>query len=160
MAEDDLASAGDQPRAAMQALEVQAPEPQPSEVAPQPGMSATQKTAIITALLTGLFGSMQSMRGAGEQETAKRFERAKASRGQTYDTLAHNQNILSGAVTRLSKRNLALKKRILKLERALRRIEEGVDDESPLLIFGREQPTKIIKIQPLPILEGPVEHDD
>lgn len=121
-------------------------------------MSTSHRAALITAVITGLFGSVQSMQGADSTRTNERFERRKSELAETYDVLAANQNAISTAITKLSQRNNALKRRVLELERTIKRLEVGVDDDTPLLIF--EQSRQPIKIQPLPTipdLSGPPE---
>ena len=59
--------------------------------------------------------------------------------------------MISAAITKLSKRNNALKSRVLELERTVKRLEVGVDDDAPLILF--ESTRKPIRISPLPSID-------
>ena len=114
-------------------------------------MRGGQKAALITAVITGLFGSLQSLQGADSDRTKERFEQSRTHLHELYDVLADNQNMISAAITKLSKRNNALKLRVLELERTVKRLEVGVDDDAPLIVF--ESTRKPIRIQPLPSID-------
>ena len=114
-------------------------------------MSSGQRAALITAVITGLFGSLQSLQGADSERTKERFEQSRTHLHELYDVLADNQNMISAAITKLSKRNNALKLRVLELERTVKRLEVGVDDDAPLIVF--ESTRKPIRISPLPSID-------
>lgn len=118
---------------------------------PRP-ISPQHRAALITAVISGVFGTIQSMRAPDAEQTRQGIQRAASAVDQTYETLAANQNILAKAVERLSRRNIRLRGRVIELERALKRIEEGVDDPLPLIQFEDSASSKIIKISPLPVL--------
>ena len=111
-------------------------------------LSTSHRAALITAVITGVFGSLQSMQGADADRTAARFDATRGELAETYDTLAANQNVIGEALTELSRRNNALKKRVLELERTIKRLEVGVDDDTPLILF--ESTRRPIKVSPLP----------
>ena len=131
---------------------------EPTIAEPTRPLGPGHRAALITAVITGVFGSLQSMQGADADRTAKRFERSRDQLAETYDTLAANQNIISEALTKLSRRNNALKKRVLELERAVKRLEIGVDDDAPIILF--ESTRKPIRISPLPTITHPPEGDE
>lgn len=118
---------------------------------PQP-LSPTHRAALITAVISGVFGTIQSMRAPDAERTRQGIQRAASAVDQTYEALATNQNILAKAVERLSKRNLKLRGRIIELERGLKRIEEGIDDPLPLIQFEDSASSKVIRISPLPMI--------
>lgn len=131
---------------------------EPTIAEPTRPLGPGHRAALITAVITGVFGSLQSMQGADADRTAKRFERSRDQLAETYDTLAANQNVISEALTKLSRRNNALKKRVLELERAVKRLEIGVDDDAPIILF--ESTRKPIRISPLPTIVHPSEGDE
>ena len=117
--------------------------------------SNAQMVALITAICTGIFGSVQSLRAPDAETVDSEIHENQLRINEQYSVLALHQNQIAEYVKRLSKRNLKLKKRIIELERALKRMESGVDDDLPLVLFEGEREKKVLRVSPLPLTEGP-----
>mgnify|MGYP003145225223 CR=1 FL=1 len=112
-----------------------------------------QMVALITAICTGIFGSVQSLRAPDAERVDDEIHENQRRIHDQYSVLALHQNQIAEYIKRLSKRNLKLKKRVIELERSLKRMESGVDDDLPLVLFEEEKDKKVLRVSPLPLVE-------
>jgi len=114
-----------------------------------------QMVALVTAILTGVFGSVQSLRAPDAEKVDDEIHENQRRIHDQYSVLALHQNQIAEYIKRLSKRNLKLKKRVIELERTAKRLESGVDDELPLVLFEEEKDKKVLRVSPLPMIGVP-----